>query len=115
LVCTQGGNGMLGPPVSAELSKPDSGVVMTVTDINPPPDSAPTLQLPHKSEILSITDAEGVAALAEESDAIVNCAVMRPDRRLAFSVNVQGTYNAISAAAGAGHRRFINTGARSAT
>ena len=59
---------------------------------------------------MSITDAQGVAALAKDVDAIVNCAVMRPDRRLAFDVNVLGTYNAISAAAAAGHRRFINTG-----
>ena len=49
-------------------------------------------------------------ALSVMSDAIVNCAVMRPDRRLAFGVNVLGTYNAISAAVAAGHRRFINTG-----
>jgi nucleoside-diphosphate-sugar epimerase len=68
------------------------------------------MEPPHRSEILSITDAKGVAALAQETDAIVNCAVLRPDRRLAFYVNVLGTYNAISAAAAAGHRRFINTG-----
>ena len=40
----------------------------------------------------------------------MNCAVLRPDRRMAFDVNVLGTYNAVAAAAAAGHRRFINSG-----
>jgi hypothetical protein len=109
-VLVLGGNGMLGPPVAAELSKPSSGVALVVTDIQPPPDTAPKLEAPHKTAILSVTDHKGVSALATETDAIVNCAVFRPDRRLAFDVNVVGTYTAVAAANDAGHRRFINTG-----
>ena len=57
-----------------------------------------------------MSDAKGVRAFAEQTDAIVNCAVLRPDRRLAFDVNVLGTYNAVAAAVASNHRRFINTG-----
>jgi nucleoside-diphosphate-sugar epimerase len=105
-VLVLGGNGMLGPPVVAELSKPDSGVGLVVTDITRPP----ALAAPHRSELLSVTDAAGVSRMAADVDAIVNCAVLRPDRRLAFDVNVTGTFNAVSAAVAAGHRRFVNTG-----
>ena len=41
---------------------------------------------------------------------IVNCSVLRPDRKVAFDVNTTGTYNAVRVAAEMGHTRFINTG-----
>ena len=58
----------------------------------------------------NISDAAEVAAAAEGRDAIVNCAVIRDHRELAFRVNTQGTFNAVSAAVAAGHERFVNTG-----
>ena len=47
---------------------------------------------------------------AEEMDAIVNFAVVRHDRSLAFNVNTLGCYNIMTAAVRHGIRRVINTG-----
>lgn len=59
---------------------------------------------------LDISDDEAVRTAVAQSDVVVNCAVVRERRGLAFRVNVFGTYLAIRAAVAAGHRRFINTG-----
>jgi nucleoside-diphosphate-sugar epimerase len=59
---------------------------------------------------VDIGDNEAVQTAVAQSDVVVNCAVVRERRGLAFRVNVLGTYYAIRAAVAAGHRRFINTG-----
>jgi hypothetical protein len=45
---------------------------------------------------------QGVVAAVAESDVVVNCAVVRQRRTLAFLVNVRGTFNAIRAAVSPG-------------
>ena len=69
------------------------------------------LQPPHTSRVVDATEMAAVRASAVGTDCIVNLAVVRPHRQLAFDVNCRGTYNAISSAAALGHARFINTGA----
>ena len=71
-----------------------------------------TLDVLERHEFLeaNISDAAEVAAAAEGRDVIVNCAVIRDHRELAFRVNTQGTFNAVSSAVAAGHERFVNTG-----
>lgn len=97
-----GGAGMLGPYV-VPLLQHDYDLL--VTDITP-------LQIDFRGEFreLDIADTEGVMAAAEGMDAIINLAVLRQDRQLAFDVNTLGCYNMMSAAVHHGIRRVINTG-----
>ena len=90
-----GGNGFLGPHVVEELQ---SDYELRITDIVPI-DSA------HETMQVDIADIDQVRRAAEGTDIIVNCSVLRPDRKLAFDVNTTGTYNAIHAALEAGHDR----------
>ena len=78
-----GGNGFLGPHVVEELQ---SDYELRSTDIVPI-DSA------HETMQVDIADIDQVRRAAEGTDIIVNCSVLRPDRKLAFDVNTTGTYN----------------------
>jgi nucleoside-diphosphate-sugar epimerase len=97
-----GGNGFLGPHVVRELERDHQ---LVITDVAP-------IDTPHESRVVDIADWEQVRAVAEGTDVIVNCSVLRPDRKLAFDVNTRGTWNAVRAAAELGHERFVNTGPR---
>jgi nucleoside-diphosphate-sugar epimerase len=95
-----GGQGFLGPHVVRELEK---DCELRVTDIK-------SIDSPHETMHVDVADLDQVRRAAEGTDAIVNCSVLRPDRKLAFDVNTTGTYNAIRAAVENGHERFVNTG-----
>ena len=95
-----GGNGQLGPHVAEAL---ESDHELRITDINP-------IDSPHETMQVDISDPDQVMAAVEGTDVVVNCSVLRGDRKIAFDVNSLGTYNAIRAAVEHGHQRFINTG-----
>jgi nucleoside-diphosphate-sugar epimerase len=97
-----GGNGFLGPHVVRELERDHE---LLVTDMGP-------VDTKHPTQSVDIADWDQVRRAAQNTDAIVNCSVQRQDRRGAFSVNTQGTLNALRAAVEQGHQRFINTGPR---
>ena len=63
-------------------------------------------------EILKVdaSDPDQVMSAAEGMDAIINLAVLRNDRQLAFDVNARGCYNTMAAALHHRIRRVINTG-----
>lgn len=134
-VTIQGGNGFLGPATVEEMR--DKGFQLLVTDVAPygrgadgkqlgrvdggtgdQPEAAAggasadayILRPPHRSSVVDATDIAAVKVSALSSDCIVNLAVVRPHRQLAFDVNCRGTYNAMKSACDAGHTRFINTG-----
>lgn len=56
----------------------------------------------HVYVVLCAGGYQGVVAAVAESDVVVNCAVVRQRRTLAFLVNVRGTFNAIRAAVSPG-------------
>lgn len=95
-----GGHGFLGPHVVTAL---EGDYRLRITDIRP-------IDSPHETMQVDVADLDQVRRAAEGMDVIVNCSVLRPDRKLAFDVNTLGTYNALYAATEAGHARFINTG-----
>ena len=95
-----GGNGFLGPHVVKEL---EGSYSLRITDII-------EIESPHETMRVDVSDISQVRKAAEGTDVIVNCSVLRPDRKLAFDVNTLGTYNAIKTAVELGHNRFINTG-----
>ena len=97
-----GGNGYLGPYVVKAL---ESKHELHVTDIRPP-----AQQGPHQYSIVDIASLEQVRKAAKGMDAIINLAVLRPDRKLAFDVNTRGSYNMMVAAVENKIRRVINTG-----
>ncbi len=95
-----GGHGILGPHVVKAL---EGHHQLRITDIVP-------IDTPHESMQVDVADLDQVMAAAEGMDAIVNCSVLRPDRKLAFDVNTLGAYNAIRAAVEYNMERLINTG-----
>ena len=95
-----GGHGMMGPPLVQAL---EGEYDLRVTDVVP-------VDTPHESMQVDVADLDQVMAAAEGVDVIVNLAVLRPDRKLAFDVNTLGTYNAVRAAVEHKTARFINTG-----
>ncbi len=95
-----GGHGFLGPHVVDELA---GDYELRITDIK-------AIDSPHETMQIDVSNLEQVLTAAQDTDVIVNCSVLRPDRKLAFDVNTAGTYNAILAAVEQGHTRFINTG-----
>ena len=119
-VLLTGGNGYLGPPVIAEMQDDFTLVASDVEALGwreqPPVEmggvTLPSSDLPppHSSIQVDAGDAEQVRAAVSGTDVVVNLAVVRPDRQVAFDVNTRGTYNAIRAAVDNGHSRFINTG-----
>ena len=95
-----GGNGFLGPHV-----------VKSWKDLRPPRNGhCREIESPHETMRVDVSDLEQVREAARGTDVIVNCSVLRPDRKIAFDVNTAGTYNAVRVAAEMGHTRFINTG-----
>ena len=76
---------------------------LRVTDIQP-------VESPHECQRVDIGSPEDVHRAAEGMDAIVNCSVVRPDRRVAFDVNTRGCYNMMQAAVAHSIPRVINTG-----
>ena len=95
-----GGHGYLGPHVVEALQ---DDYELRITDIK-------DIDSPHETRRVDVSDLDQVMAAAEGMDVIVNCSVLRQDRKLAFDVSTLGTYNAIHAAVEYGMERFINTG-----
>jgi nucleoside-diphosphate-sugar epimerase len=95
-----GGNGYLGPHVVEALQ---DDYELRITDIK-------DIDSPHETRRVDVANLDQVLAAAEGMDVIVNCSVLRDDRKLAFDVSTLGTYNAIRAAVEHGMQRFINTG-----
>lgn len=97
-----GGAGMLGPHVIPALA---AHYELRVTDINP-------LLMPFEGEFwrVDITSLAQVMAAADGVEAIINLAVIRGDRKLAFEVNTLGCYTMMRAAVAHGIKRVINTG-----
>ena len=101
-VLVLGGSGMFGPHVIPLL---DAHYDLRVTDLRPPP-----IEFRGEFMRVDISDGEQVLRAAEGMDAIINLAVLRQDRQLAFDVNTLGCYNMMEAAVYHGIRRVINTG-----
>ena len=97
-----GANGYLGPHVVKAL---ESSHELLLTDIKPP--ASPTN---HEFRPVDITNLDQVMEAAEGRDAIINLAVLRNHRKIAFDVNSLGCYNMMQAAVKHGIRRVINTG-----
>ena len=95
-----GAHGMLGPWVVQEL---EGRYDLRLTDIV-------DIDSPHETMRVDVADFSQVMAAAEGTDAIVNCSVLRPHRKIAFDVNTLGTWNAVRAAVELGMPRFVNTG-----
>jgi nucleoside-diphosphate-sugar epimerase len=95
-----GGHGYLGPHVVEAL---EGDCELRITDIK-------DIDSPHETRRVDASNLDQVMEAAEGMDVIVNCSVLRHDRKLAFDVNTLGTYNAIRAAVEHGMERFINTG-----
>jgi nucleoside-diphosphate-sugar epimerase len=101
-----GANGYLGPHVVKALEEEHE---LLITDIKPP-SSAPASPTRHEFRRVDITKLDQVARAAEGRDAILNLAVLRSHRKIAFDVNTIGCYNVMLAAVKHGIRRVINTG-----
>jgi hypothetical protein len=97
-----GANGYLGPHVVKALEQHHE---LRVTDIKPPAEKSR-----HEYIRVDVASLEQMRAAAKGMDAIVNLAVLRPDRKLAFDVNTRGCYNMMLAAVEYGIKRVINTG-----
>lgn len=97
-----GANGYLGPHVVKAL---ESSHDLLLTDIKPP--ASPS---GHEFRPVDITNLDQVMQAAEGRDAIINLAVLRNHRKVAFDVNTLGCYNTMLAAVKHGIRRVINTG-----
>ena len=97
-----GGAGMLGPYVVPLLAP---HYELRVTDVNPLP-----FAFAGEFRQVDIAAPDQVMAAAEGMDAIINLAVLRQDRQLAFDVSTMGCYNMMRAAVAHGIRRVINTG-----
>ena len=95
-----GGQARLGPHVVRAI---EADHELRVTDIEP-------IETGHEYREVDISSPDDVMSAAEGMDAIVNCSVVRPDRKLAFDVNTRGCYNMMRAAVAHGIRRVINTG-----
>ena len=97
-----GANGYLGPHVVKALEPYHQ---LRITDIKPPSSKSP-----HEFRNVDIASLEQVRRAADGMDAVINLAVLRGDRKLAFDVNTLGCYNMMLAAVEHGIRRVINTG-----
>lgn len=102
-----GANGYMGPHVVRTLAPHH---YLRITDITPPPDEIKREFGGHEFRHVDITDYDQVLDAARGTDAIINLAVVRRDRRLAFAVNAVGCQHVMQAADACGIRRIINTG-----
>lgn len=64
----------------------------------------------HETRTVDVSDPRQVEEAARGMDAIIECTVVRNDRKLSWDVNVRGCYNALRAAVKHGIRRYIHTG-----
>jgi len=95
-----GANGMLGPHVIKAL---EGRHKLRLTDID-------DTESEHEYLKVDVSDLDQVVAAAEGMDTIINCSVLRQDRKLAFDVSARGCYNMMAAAVRHRVRRIINTG-----
>jgi NAD dependent epimerase/dehydratase family len=102
-----GANGYLGPHVVEALAPHHR---LRITDIKPPRPGTRERYSGHEFLDVDITAADQVLLAAKGMDAILNLAVLRPDRIGAFRVNMLGCYHVMRAAVECGIRRVINTG-----
>ena len=110
-----GGRGMLGPDVVVALRATDRTVRVTDKTTTAGGGSGGPGSAAQQMETLDAEEVDIGAGLqvltaAKGTSVIVNCAVNRTDRDLAFHVNTAGTYFALLAAVAQGHDRFVNTG-----
>lgn len=101
-VLVLGGAGMLGPYVVPVLAPQYD---LLVTDIKPP-----EFEFRGAFRPVDVAALDQVMEAATGMDAIVNLAVLRQDRQLAFDVSTLGCYTMMRAAVAHGIRRVINTG-----
>lgn len=102
-----GANGYMGPHVVEALAPQHH---LRITDVKPAPAEIRTRYAEHEFAELDVTRPDRVLRAAEGMDAIINFAVVRRDRSLAFHVNTLGCYHVLQAAVRHGIRRVINTG-----
>ena len=111
-----GANGMLGPHLLKVL---EGRYELRLTDLGEPrgvfghktgfqPDE---VQSRHEFLKVDVSDLDQVMSAAEGMDAIVNISVLRDHRKVAFDVNVRGSYNIMAAAVKHDIRRVISSGA----
>jgi nucleoside-diphosphate-sugar epimerase len=95
-----GANGEMGPGVIKAIAPHHE---LRLSDIN-------DFDSPHEYLKVDVSNIAQVVAAAEGMDAIINLAVLRPDRQLAFDVNARGCYNMMMAAVEHKISRVINSG-----
>ena len=78
-----GSNGYMGPHLVKVL---ENFHQLRITDIIP-------IESEHQTAIVDVANLDQVMEAAEGMDAIINCSVLRPDRKLAFDVSTLGAYN----------------------
>jgi len=100
-VLVTGAAGYLGPFVAMALKQHD----VLLTDIK-----TPSADLGHRFQVLDVSSLDQVLAASKGMDAIINCSVVRERDKPAFTVNVGGCWNIMTAAVRHGIRRVLNTG-----
>jgi nucleoside-diphosphate-sugar epimerase len=102
-----GANGYMGPHVVEALAPHHH---LRITDVKPAPAEFRARHADHEFAELDVIRPDQVVQAAEGMDAVINFAVVRHHRRLAFGVNALGCYHVMQAAVKHGIRRVINTG-----
>lgn len=92
-----------GPVAQAAIGAIEDRHHLLLADIQPLEGSR------HQARVVDVSDPRQVEDAARGMDALINCAVVRHDRRLAWDVTVRGCYNALRAAVKHRVRRFIHT------
>ena len=100
-----GANGYMGPHLVKVLEK---FYQLRITDIMP-------IESEHETMVVDVTDLGQVMEATEGMDAIINCSVLRHDRKLAFDVSARGSYNVMRSAVNRKIQRIIQTGPWTAT
>ena len=100
-----GANGYMGPHLIKVLEK---SYQLRITDIMP-------IESEHETMVVDVTDLGQVMEATTGIDTIINCSVLRHDRKLAFDVSARGTYNIMRSAVDRNIQRIIQTGPRTAT
>jgi nucleoside-diphosphate-sugar epimerase len=83
---------------------------LRITDVKPARAEFRAKYAAHEFAELDVTKPDQVMRAAEGMDAVINLAVVRSHRVLAFQVNTLGCYHIMQAAVKHGIRRVINTG-----
>ena len=100
-----GANGYMGPHLIKVLEK---SYQLRITDIMP-------IESEHETMVVDVTDLGQVMEATTGIDTIINCSVLRHDRKLAFDVSARGTYNIMRSAVDRNIQRIIQTGPWTAT